>query len=645
MSGIFGIWNLNGEPVNPSLLERLGSSLAHRGPDAEGQFIQGPLGMGCRLLRVTPEFLREKQPTVHRSGSMVVFDGRLDNRQELLDRLTPYHELSSTCSDSDLVLAAYDKWPDGLPEQLVGDFAFGLYDAQRRRLMLVRDAIGIKPLYYWHTRNVFIFASEIKALLAHPAVSPRPNDDSLAERLFGRPQDYRGFTCFEGILSLPPSHMAVLSEEKFVTRRYWDFDLSAQTRLGSFQEYAQAFRTELLRAVRRRIRSTSPVAVSLSGGLDSSSIFCLAETLRRDDPANNPPIVGISYIWPDGVPSDEKAFLVEIERDYGVKVHRVPIGRGGFVDGATQTVWHVEVPMLDEQWNTTHQLLETTHRLGARVILTGHWADQVLFDQAYLVDLFRRLAFSEILRHLKEYSRWLIDVDAEYFRRQFLTDLIKHHVPDAIVPYLRLLRPDDRSAPWYTNTLRRRARRLTLRRPPRIPASATVHARALYAQARSSHHVGCMEWDNKVAAMHGLDMAFPFLDRDLLSFLMSIPGEVQTCNGRPKALLREGMRGVLPDAIASRSWKADFTYAVNEAVEQEYPSIVEAIGSSRRSVGRGYVKGNVVTEQLGRLKQQLHGPTSGLAWSVSDLFGLELWLQVFFGAGHHGHDTKKATSV
>ncbi len=649
MSGIIGVWNLAGRPVEVAGLDRLSAALAHRGPDAEGRWACGAVGLACRLLRITPEAATETQPLVHPSGAVLVFDGRLDNREALLSELGASAGVTAAAPDPALVLAAHAAFGQRFPERLAGDFALGLFDSRRQELLLARDVIGIRPLYYCRTGDTFLFASEIKALLAHPGVSPRPNDDLLADLLLDGAGDTQGMTFFQGVWSLLPAHMAIVTPQRFVARRYWDFDPSRQMRLGSFQEYAEVFRDHFERAVRRRLRSAYPVAVSVSGGLDSSSIFCVAETLIRGSRGRYPPLLGISNTAPDGTPSDEKAFLLEIERKYGVAIERVPVILG-LLNDARQEVWHVEAPILDDQWNTTHTFHRIVHELGARVLLTGHWGDQVLFPQGYLIDLFRRLAWGEVQAHLREFGRWFTDADPAYFRRRFFLDLVRYSVPGRLFPFLRMLRFKPRH-PWYSAALRKHARRHALRQTPIKGSFATTHARSLYEEARSSHYVLCMEWNNKVGAMHRLEMAFPFLDRDLVSFLMAIPGEMQTWKGVPKALLREALRGVLPDAIIRRTWKADFSHVVNEGMETEFPQVLHYLQAGKMAASSGYVNDDVLSEELERSKDRLQAHNCGIAWSLSDLLGLELWLQVFFGGTDWGcvnrevSETKAGTTV
>ncbi|MFB3075200.1 MAG: asparagine synthase-related protein, partial [Candidatus Methylomirabilales bacterium] len=575
------------------------------GLDGEEMWVDGSVGLACQLFRVTPESEKETQPLVGPSGAVVVFDGRLDNREELLASLRDSYPVSSSSPDPALILAAYESFGDRLPESLVGDFALGLFDPNRQRLLLARDAIGIRPLYYHRVRNTFLFASEIKAILAHPDVSPRPNDDTLADFFLANVRDQE-MTFFEGVFSLPPAHMAVLTSQGLAKRRYWDFDSAGRVRLSSFDEYASAFRHLFEQAVRRRLRSAHPVAVSVSGGLDSSSILCVAETFARREPGV-PPLRGVSYTSTEGSPSDERGFLIEIEHKYGTTIHRVPIGPTGLLDGSEEAVWHFEVPWLDEQWSNIRTFHRTIQQLGARVVLTGHWADQVLFPQAYLVDLFRSMAWREVRTHLNEFGLWLTDVEPEYFRRRFFMDLVKYHLPRSFYPVIRCLRVK-RDRPWYSQSLRRRAFRRAWKQTANGWAAPSAHARSLHEEARSAHHVLCMEWENKMASMHGLEIAFPFLDRDLLSFLMAISGEVLTRNGVPKALLRAAMGDVLPEAIVHRRWKADFSHLVNETVERDFRRLVHCMESEGQAVKRGYVKRDILKQSLERLGGSIQGP-------------------------------------
>jgi len=302
----------------------------------------------------------------------------------------------------------------------------------------------------------------------------------------------------------------------------------------------------------------------------------------------------------------------------------------GLVDGSEEAVWHLEVPWLDEQWDNIRSFHRRIQQLGARVLLTGHWADQVLFPQGYLVDLFRGLAWRKVSAHLNEFGLWLTDADPRYFPRRFLLNLVKYHLPRPFYPLIRRIRVK-RDRPWYSKALHRRAWRRAWKQTSNGWTAPSAHAQSVYEEARSAHHLLCMEWNNKMISMHGLEMAYPFLDRDLLSFLMAVPGEVLTWNGVPKALLRTAMGGVLPEAIVHRRWKADFSHLVNETVERDFPRLIHCLDGEGQAVKRDYVTRDVLKKSLEHLQGRIQGPTCEVAWSISDLLGLELWLRVFFG--------------
>jgi asparagine synthase (glutamine-hydrolysing) len=632
MSGILGLWHRDGRPVHHTEVRRLSATLLHRGSDAEGVEIQQGVGFACRLSRIVREAAHERQPLVDPSGVMLVFDGRLDNRDELISILNTTSAIAADSPDPALVMAGYRAFGDNFPGHLNGDFALGLYDPDRMKLILARDAIGVRPIYYYASGDLFVFASEIKTLLEHPQVLTRPHDDVLADLLFTRlaGEDTQGLTCFENIRSLLPAHLLIASPEGINTRRYWDFDLARQVRFQSFDEYADAFRHYFTQAVRRRLRAAGPVAVSVSGGLDSSAIFCLGEQLKRVETGTTRSLLGVSYTFPDGSPSDEKRFLVEIERAYGVEIRRMHNLPTGIIDECHEAIRHAEAPFLDAQWSATHSYLTAVRQLGATVLLTGHWGDQFLFDDAYLVDLCRRGQWHQAWRHVNEYGRW-IDTPRRWFKNRMFTGLLKQYAPAGVVEGLRSVRsrwrPRRAVLECYTESFRRRAN-ARASREALTPGSA--HSRSLYRHARSRYHVLCMEWNNKVGAMHGLDMAFPFLDRDLITFLMAIPGEVQSWKGVYKGILRHALQGVLPPSIASRASKADFTGIVNDGMAKNYDWLAQYLHAGGMATGSGYVN-PVQLRNMTRPTMAADTSSCELSWALGDLLSLELWLQGFFG--------------
>jgi asparagine synthase (glutamine-hydrolysing) len=633
VSGIAGAWNLDGQPMAADVLAAMSGRLHHRGVDGERRRTSGSVGFAHQHLWVTPEEEGEAQPLVGPSGAMLVMDGRIDNRDELIAAL----RLERTVSDAACVLSAYEAWDDRFAERLNGDFAVAIFDPARCRLLVARDAIGVRPLYYFHNERLFAFASEIKALLAHPDIPTQPDDDGLADFMFigARPLDRQDLTCFKNISALIPAHIGVITPTGTSVRRYWDFDFGRTIQFGSIEEYVDAFRERFAEAVRRRARSRRPVAVSVSGGLDSSSIFCQAEMLRRRGAIPAPAIKGFSHVS-ESSDTDESAFLLDIERQYGVEICRYPIEPLiGIVGGVDDQIRTIEAPFLDSMWGVSREVHMRAAASGARVFLTGHWGDQVLFSAAYLIDLFNQFSWPSILRHTREHARYFGGAETWVLRRRFLFDLARHHVPRALVPPLKWLRlrlmAEPEAKGWLSESFLSQARRLRYR-PIRFPGVFhSAHARSLYLEARSKYHVQSMEWNNKVAALYGLDAAFPFLDRDLLVFLMAIPGEFYAWQGVPRALLREAMRGILPEPIRVRTWKTDFTGFVNQGVAQDLEVMLHALSAESTGVRLGYFDAARLVPEMTRLAAAVGTTACVESWALTDTFGLEMWLQVFSG--------------
>jgi asparagine synthase (glutamine-hydrolysing) len=631
MSGILGIWHLDGRPVDRGELFRLSSVLRHRGRDADGLRVDGDAALACCLGRITPEAAHEAQPAIAADGTMLVLDGRLDDRDDLVATLAPRIAVANDSPDSALALAAYRVFGDDFPARLSGDFAIGLFDSRRQRMLLARDAVGIRPLYYSSTPNLFLFASEIKALVSHPDIEAQPQDEALADFLFMRcvGQPPTSMTFFRNIVSVLPSHSVTVDRFGIRTRQYWDFDVTRRVTFRREGEYAEAFKEHFDRAVRRRIRAARPVAVWVSGGLDSSAVFCAAHALARGDAGTHSPPIGVSLTFENGTPPDEKAYLREVERACGspiVRLHEPPLG---FADGCRDAIWHAEGPLLDCQWNSTRLQLSAAKQQGAAVLLTGDGGDQFLFDDAYLVDLFRRGRWLKAWRHLNTYGRWM-DIPRAAFVRSFAVQLLKYHVPHAVVAGMRRVRSRFRERPaahsWYIDAFVGLARPVPpLRRRPR----AAAHAHSVYCGVRSQYALTRLEAQNKTAAMHGLDAAFPFLDRDLIAFLMAIPGEMHVRNGVPKALLRDGYRGVMPDGVTRRRSKADFTDRVNSGAARDQAAVIAAVGNGL-SIERQYVRPDA-PDAVAAFRAD-GDPSSALnGWALCDLMSLELWLQEFIG--------------
>ena len=221
--------------------------LAHRGLDGTGVWNNGSIGLGHRMLWTTPESLQEKLPLVSQTGDLVLTaDARVDNRDELISRLGLTDHRSGEIADSQLILAAYEKWGEDCAEKLLGDFAFAIWDARRQEVFCARDPMGVKPFYYYHSGRIFVFASEIKAVLCLQDVPRKLNEVKVADFLVPIFNDQIN-TYYQDVFRLPPAHSMTVSGGGVRTRSYWSLDPTRELHLGSDEEYVEAFRELLQR--------------------------------------------------------------------------------------------------------------------------------------------------------------------------------------------------------------------------------------------------------------------------------------------------------------------------------------------------------------------------------------------------------------
>ena len=624
MSGILGVYNLDGAPVEGERLRKALERMSSRAVDGAELWIDGAAALGCALSRVAPESAAENQPA-RSADTICVLDGRIDNREELLAALKEHPACGPKSPDSDLVLAAYDFYGDDLPSRLEGDFALAIFDRRRRRLIVARDRIGVRPLCWARFAKSFVFASDAKAILAMIDCKLAPDEEMLAEFVLYFPSsEAKQRTFFKAVASLPPAHLAIAADGRVEVRRYFEFDTRREVRLRGFDEYAEAFGDLFRRSMRRRLRSGHPIAVSVSGGLDSSYIFCVADR----EAGLRPGIFGLNHRGFSGTSSDEAKYVEELERWCRCPIEKLDPAPG-FIETASDYAWHSESPDIEGMGTMHHRLMRRARERGARLLLTGHWGDQLLVSWDYLFDLLRRGRWMLFARH---YRAWKLP--PAMFARSLARELVDSWMPrwcGAIARRIRANREGPWQASWFTPRFRELLRdRFTAPRLARLGGSS--HAWAAYLQCRLSYQVHCMEWNSRVSGSAGLEMAFPFLDADVVQFLMGIPGEMQARDGIARNLMRKAMRGIAPDAIVDRRDKGIFTNIGNESVERDFAEVRKLLGPGSLAVEMGFVDGPVLWSLLDRWREEnRRSDESVYAWRILDLCGMEVFLRRFFG--------------
>ncbi|HZM01064.1 MAG TPA: asparagine synthase (glutamine-hydrolyzing), partial [Planctomycetota bacterium] len=398
MCGIAGIAGRD-----PELVTRMTEALVHRGPDDSGLWHDEQVTLGHRRLTILDLSERGHQPMSWRRGAdelVITYNGEIYNFAEIRAELEALGARFRSHSDTEVILAAYAQWGAGCVTRFNGMWAFALYDPARRTLLLSRDRFGKKPLYYWLSEgggagDTLLFASEIKALLAHPGVPRRANARVIADYLYRGLATHGAETFFEGVRMLPAGHSATydLSSRRLTLERYYDLPL------GERAVSPDEIRATLARAVQRRLVSDVPVSLSLSGGIDSSAIAAILATTQ-------PSVLAFSTQSGQGR-GDETHLVREMVARYpNIELRTNPLAFESFLENYRRILWHMDEPFLSHIPYVRWEVARTCHEAGRKVLLNGEGADELIGGYWislgwFMADLFRSGRWPRMARELR----------------------------------------------------------------------------------------------------------------------------------------------------------------------------------------------------------------------------------------------------
>lgn len=633
MSGLAIRFHRDGRPVETASITRMLDAVSYRGPDARARWVAGPIGLGHATLNVSREDELERQPLIDsRTGCVIAADARLDNRDEILSRLPD--EPAGPLSDAGLILRAYREWGVTAIPDLLGDFAFAIWDPRHQRVVCARDTSGQRPLYVRTDARVFAAASEIHQLFQDPATPIEPDEDAILDFLVPlnvfRNRKDQARTFYRGVSALPAGHLLVVSADQVNSRQYWSLQ-PAEIRYRATDEYASHFRDLFFRVVASRLRSVHPVGVLLSGGLDSSSVTCAARELVRAGRAADSGFRSFSLVF-DGLECDERELIEDTRAKYGFaaefvpaasRVHSLDVDPRGFLPGPTKPVSELE------------PVVEAANAWGVRVLLSGDVSDSFVFGSSRVFDsLLRQARFTELFRYLTWHRRWFDDSWRKLLALDCLAPLLPLPVQKRLMSaYLQrsYRRDPTRAIPhWMPAGLRaelgRRnlARELDAERHRRFSSPAREgEYRAIYPPEVTHDYAG---WP--------MQNSRPFADRRLHEFLLGIPPE-QKFEPDPssgeyyaagKQILRRSMRGLLPESIRTKTKPTHFASLFDEEVHREWPTYEAVFGPSGKSAARerGYVDGPAFWQRLESLRFGFWGQDF---LYIHRVFWLETWLR------------------
>ncbi|NJM21129.1 MAG: lasso peptide isopeptide bond-forming cyclase [Richelia sp. SL_2_1] len=593
MSGIVGIHYLDGRPVDRENLTKMVDILAHRGPDGADTWVDGCVGLGHRMLWTTPESLFEKLPYCNQRGDLVITaDARIDNRDELIAALQINNRPADKIADSELILAAYEKWGEDCPEHLLGDFAFAIWDERRQILFCARDHFGVKPFYYYSSNNTFVFGSEIKAILCLPQIPRCLNEARIADFLYPVMEN-KSITSYKDIFRLPPGHSLIVSKQNSIRlHSYWSLEIGEELRLNSDEEYAEAFRDIFTQAVRCRVRSAFPVSSHLSGGLDSSAVSCVARDILREQGSH---LHTFSNIFDDVPECDERSYIYPVLKQGGFIPHYVSADKLGPL-----SEWQHFFQYIDEAFiGPSHFLLwglnRATQQAGMRISLDGFDGDTtVSHGSAYFAELARQgnwttfieegkavskhfdTSLSAIFREygisyleeLAKHGKWLdfakvVHQISQHFqvfpKKLFVSHGLKPLLPESLLQFHKWLRGEKsqfRNTSLINSNFAQKNHLNRRIQAEKIPASVREDQWLSLTCALFTH---TLELVDQSSAAFSIESRHPFMDKRLIEFCLSVPPEQKLHQGWSRMIMRRAMNGILPQEIQWRGGKTSMS--------------------------------------------------------------------------------------
>lgn len=626
MSVQFGRWNFQGQPPTPDYLEKVSAAIAPYGPDSNELYSKGSIKILYCAFRTTKESHREKQPYISSSGTVITWDGRLDNRADLISELRDSATVNST--DVSIVAAAFEKWGVNCLGKLIGDWALSLWNPRDRSVLLAKDPIGTKHLYYSFDDRQLTWSTILDPLVMFAGKTFEICEEYIAGWFSYFPAAH--LTPYVGIQSVPPSSSVLIRRGNHAVTKYWDFDPGKRIHYRTNAQYEEHFRAVFAKAVQRRLRSDRPVLAELSGGMDSSSIVCMADTIIARGEAETPRLDTISWyddsydhIEPD---TNEQRYFSKVEDKRGRTGFHIDLcslkkdvsSRQSleyeFDDNclALTPYLHPELPEYFKQYAA--YMTSQRHR----VVLSGIGGDEstggdVPTPTPELQDLMARARFFTLVRQL---SAWATKMRKHRF--SLLWQAVQGFVTLAIVG--AGAPKDMRPAHWIHPSFVHRNCAALSGYPSRVKVLGPLPS--------FQENIVTLDVLRRLFASWSLhpeflrETRFPYLDRDFLEFVYAIPRVQVVGVGKRRFLMKRALHDIVPPELLNRRRKAFIPQESKRDNSTEWPSLVK-LGHHTFGGSLGIVDSPRLFEALQKAKRNEDVPIRILKRTLT----LEFWLR------------------
>lgn len=550
MSAQFGRWDFEGQPPPPDYMEKVSAALAPYGPDSNESYSREGIRILYRAFHATKESHREKQPYVSLSGPVITWDGRLDNRANLISELRS--SLTITSTDVAVVAAAYEKWGVNSLSKLIGDWALSIWNPRDRSVLLAKDPIGTKHLYYSIDDTRLTWSTILDPLVLFAGKTFEICEEYVAGWFAIPVFPAAHLTPYVGIHVVPPSSSVLVRPGKRVISKYWDFDPGKRIRYRTDGEYEEHFRSVFREAVRRRLRSDKPILAELSGGMDSSCIVCVADSIISDGSAETPRLDTISwddYSNPDLF--DEHAYFTKVEEKRGRIGCHIDLGPLRHVSPQQSVDFEFEsgrfaaTPSSNRELSGQLKLYAAYMKSqGHRVTLSGIGGDEATGGRVptptqELQDLLATARFPKLARQLKA---WAMKMKKKQL--SLLWEAVRGFLPSVSVPNM---------PPWFSSGFIHRNRQALCGYPSRVRLFGPLPS--------FQDNIAALDANRRFFACCGSqpdlrrDVRYPYFDRDFLEFMYAIPREQIVGVGKRRFLMKRAVANIVPSELVNRKRK------------------------------------------------------------------------------------------
>ncbi len=627
MSLIAGIVFYDGRPVENQLLVRM---LATSSPPSARDFsyeILDSIGMGtCQSRAPTGPKAHNSPFLIRNEQILLAADARVDNRNELIPEIAGASPVSAGIEDGRLIELAYEKWGQACPEKLIGDYSFVVWDIMNRTLFCARDHAGVKPFYYFQSPLFFAFATDIKALLRLEEIPKRVNEGKVADHLLG---DFRSKsnTFYQAVHRLPPGSRLTIQDRHAQLHTYWSPDPRQKLPDRKDHQYAEAFRGIFVEAIRCRMANHGAVGALLSGGLDSSSITCVAASLALE--RGEGPLQTFSAVFPGLGPGltrfvDERPYIEAVAAKAHIDSRIVPAVHSSPLAHLDEILHTLGEPFVYPNIYLPWALFQAAQQEEIRVLLDGSDGDATVSTGLdHLTDLARRARWGALFRQIQALQK--NGKGAFDSRQLFWTYAIRPWIPRAVIDVSRRVRARPQFSDRYRDLIHPDfAHRMNLfdRVGDASGPKPTAKAPEKHLAEMTSGQIAySLELLDKISASFGVQVRYPFFDRRLMEYCLAVPASQKLMGGWTRSILRRAMAGVLPEIVQSRTSKADLYPLFLRLLQSSDRFVIERIFAEKTAGIRAFVNVEAFKTILPRAfsDPNRHRATMNLVYSAAIL--------------------------